>query len=257
MKVVILAGGFGTRISEETELLPKPMIQIGGKPILWHIMKIYSYYGHDEFIILLGYKGYMIKEYFNNYFLHQNDVTIDLAKNKMRLHNNYVEPWTVTLIDTGLNTMTGGRIKKAHKYIGDETFLLTYGDGVSDVDINQSIEFHRSHGKTVTMTAVKPEGRFGAIDIIENKIVSFLEKPKQDGAWINGGFMVCQPEVFNYIDDADDTVFERTPLENLAKNNQLRAFKHNKFWRPMDTLRDKMQLDQLIQNNKAEWIKWD
>ena len=256
MKVVILAGGFGTRISEESDLLPKPMIQIGEKPILWHIMKIYSYYGYNEFIILLGYKGYIIKEYFSNYFLHQSDVTINLANNEMQIHHNATEPWKVTLIDTGLNTMTGGRIKKAQKFIANETFMLTYGDGVSDVDINKLLDFHKSHGKAITMTAVQPEGRFGAIDIEKDKVLKFLEKPKGDGTWINGGFFVCEPKIFDYITEGDATIFERAPLENLAKDGELCAFKHNKFWKPMDTLRDKIQLEKMITNNKAGWIKW-
>ena len=256
MKTIILCGGLGTRISEETDLLPKPMIQIGGKPILWHIMKIYSYYGYNEFIILLGYKGYMIKEYFSNYFLHQSDVTINLANNEIQIHNNSTEPWKVTLIDTGLNTMTGGRIKKVQKYVGDETFMLTYGDGVSDVDINQLLRFHKSHGKTITMTAVQPDGRFGALNIENDKITKFLEKPKGDGTWINGGFFICEAKVFEYIAERDSTIFEREPLENLAKDGEMYAFKHHKFWKPMDTLRDKLQLERMIEENNADWMKW-
>lgn len=256
MKVLILAGGLGSRLSEETTLKPKPMVEIGGKPIIWHIMKIYSYYGFNEFIILLGYKGYMIKEYFANYFLHQSDVTIDMTTNSMEVHNNKAEPWKITLIDTGLNSMTGGRIKRAKNYINNESFLLTYGDGVSDVNINQLIDFHKSHGGALTMTSVQPEGRFGALTIDEtNKVTSFLEKPKGDGAWINGGFFVCNSEVIDYIDN-DATVFEKEPLEKLAKDNKLFTFKHKGFWKPMDTMRDKSQLEELIENGTAPWMLW-
>ena len=257
MKVLILCGGMGTRISEETDLIPKPMIQIGDKPILWHIMKIYSYYGFNEFIILLGYKGYVIKEYFSNYFLHQSDVTIDMANNEMQIHNNSTEPWKITLIDTGLNTMTGGRIKRVQEYVGKETFMLTYGDGVSDVDIGKLVDFHHAHGKTLTMTAVQPEGRFGALDIENDRVTNYLEKPKGDGTWINGGFFVCEPAVFDYITEGDSTIFERKPLEHLAKNGELFAYKHRKFWKPMDTLRDKIQLERMIETDNAEWIKWE
>jgi glucose-1-phosphate cytidylyltransferase len=256
MKILILAGGLGSRLSEETTLKPKPMIEIGGKPILWHIMKIYSSYGFYEFIILCGYKGYMIKEYFAHYFLHMTDVTIDMTSNTITHHNNKAEPWKVTLIDTGLNTMTGGRIKKASDYIGNEPFMLTYGDGVADIDINHLVEFHKSHGKLITMTSVLPEGRFGAINIDNsNKVNSFREKPKGDGSWINGGFFVCQPEVLNYIQN-EKSVFEKEPLENLAHDGQLFAYKHHGFWKPMDTQRDKSQLDELIELNKAPWIRW-
>jgi glucose-1-phosphate cytidylyltransferase len=256
MKVLILAGGLGSRLSEETTLKPKPMVEIGGKPIIWHIMKIYSYYGFNEFIILLGYKGYMIKEYFANYFLHQSDVTIDMTTNSMEVHNNKAEPWKITLIDTGLNSMTGGRIKRAKNYINNESFLLTYGDGVSDVNINQLIDFHKSHSGALTMTSVQPEGRFGALTIDEtNKVTSFLEKPKGDGAWINGGFFVCNSEVIDYIDN-DATVFEKEPLEKLAKDNKLFTFKHKGFWKPMDTMRDKSQLEELIENGTAPWMLW-
>ena len=257
MKVIILCGGMGTRISEETDLIPKPMIQIGGKPILWHILKIYSYYGFNEFIILLGYKGYIIKEYFSNYFLHQSDVTINLANNEMQIHNNSTEPWKVTLIDTGLNTMTGGRIKRVQEYVGKETFMLTYGDGVSDVDLGKLLDFHHAHGKALTMTAVQPEGRFGALDIENDRVTNYLEKPKGDGTWINGGFFVCEPVVFDYITEGDSTIFERKPLENLAKNGELFTYKHRKFWKPMDTLRDKIQLERMIETDNAEWIKWE
>ncbi|MCK9401177.1 MAG: glucose-1-phosphate cytidylyltransferase [Bacteroidales bacterium] len=256
MKVLILAGGLGSRLSEETALKPKPMVEIGGKPILWHIMKIYSSYGFNEFVILCGYKGYMIKEYFAHYFLHMADMTIDMTSNTITHHNNYAEPWKVTLIDTGLDTMTGGRIKRAQEYVGNEPFMLTYGDGVGDVDINQLVEFHMNHGKFITMTSVLPEGRFGALEIDESlKVKSFQEKPKGDGSWINGGFFVCQPEVFDYI-EGDKTIFEIDPLENLAKDNQLYTYKHHGFWKPMDNQRDKSQMEELIEKNKAPWIKW-
>jgi len=256
MKVLILAGGLGSRLSEETTLKPKPMVEIGGKPILWHIMKIYSSYGFNEFIILCGYKGYMIKSYFANYYRHMADMTVDMTNNSIEYHKNNAEPWRVTLIDTGLGTMTGGRIKRVQKYVGNEPFMLTYGDGVGDVDINKLVEFHKNHGKFITMTSVLPEGRFGALSIDDScKVNSFQEKPKGDGSWINGGFFVCQPEVFNYIKD-DNTIFERDPLENLAKDNQLYTYKHTGFWKPMDTQRDKTQLEELIENNKAPWIRW-
>lgn len=256
MKVLILAGGFGTRLSEETDIRPKPMAEIGGKPILWHIMKIYSQYGFNEFVILLGYKGYYIKEYFANYFLHQSDLTIDLKKNKVEVHSNFSEPWKVTLLDTGLNSMTGGRIKRAGDYIGDEDFLLTYGDGVANIDIEELLKFHKSHGKLMTMTSVLPEGRFGAIETDQNnKILEFKEKPKGDGNWINGGFFVCSPKVLDYI-DGDETVFEQKPLENLASEGELYTYRHEGFWKCMDTLRDKTQLNEMWQNNKAEWKIW-
>src|SRR4051812_26547422 len=226
MKVLILAGGLGTRLSEETDIRPKPMAEIGGKPILWHIMKGYSHYGFNEFVILLGYKGYYIKEYFANYFLHQSDVTIDLGTNQMEVHNNTSEPWKVTLLETGLNTMTGGRIKRAKDFIGAEPFLLTYGDGVADVNMHTLIDFHRKHGKAITMTAVLPEGRFGALQTDGNdRVQSFMEKPKGDGSWINGGFFVCEPGVLDYIED-DNTVFEQKPLEQLAKNGELYTYRH-------------------------------
>ena len=221
MKVLILAGGFGTRLSEQTEIKPKPMVEIGGKPILWHILKIYSTYGYNDFVILLGYKGYVIKEFFANYFLHQSDLTIDIKNNKIEIHDNYSENWKITLVDTGAETLTGGRIKRAGKFVDNEPFLLTYGDGVSDVDIQKLVEFHKSHGKLATMTAIQPEGRFGALDISKNnEINSFIEKPKGDNAWINGGFFVCQPEVLNYI-NGDETIFEKEPLEKLAKEGQI------------------------------------
>jgi glucose-1-phosphate cytidylyltransferase len=256
MKVVILAGGFGTRLSEETDTKPKPMVNIGEKPILWHIMKLYSSYGFNEFVILLGYKGYVIKEFFSNYFLHQSDVTFDLSKNSMEIHQNESEPWKVTLVDTGLNTLTGGRIKRAKEYIGNDDFLLTYGDGLSNVDIAKSVKFHKSHDKIVTMTTVQPVGRYGAINIREdNSISSFKEKPKGDGAWINGGFFVCKPEVLEYI-DGDSTIFEQEPLTNLAINGELISFKHYKFWECMDTLRDKKSLCEMWNSGKAPWKKW-
>ena len=257
MKVLILAGGLGSRLSEETVLKPKPMVEIGGKPILWHIMKIYSHYGFNEFIILCGYKGYMIKEYFANYYRHMSDMTIDMTTNSITHHANHAEPWKVTLVDTGMDTMTGGRIKRVQKYVGDEPFMLTYGDGVSDVNIPELLKFHREHGKAITMTAVQPEGRFGSLQITsENKVTSFQEKPKGDGSWINAGFFVCQPEVFDYITNGDKTIFERTPLEKLASNGQLFTYKHNGFWKPMDTLRDKNQLEEMIEQGTAPWIKW-
>ena len=257
MKVLLLAGGFGTRLSEETDVRPKPMVEIGGKPILWHIMKIYSHYGFNEFVILLGYKGYYIKEYFANYFLHQSDITIDITTGKMEVLNNSSEPWKVTLLDTGLDTMTGGRIKRAQTFVGDEPFMLTYGDGVADIDIKKLIEFHKSHGKAMTITSAQPEGRFGALNIDkENKVTSFLEKPKGDGGWINAGFFVCEPKVFDYITEGDSTVFEQSPLQNLAKDGEIFTYKHEGFWKPMDTLRDKMQLQQLWESKKAPWKVW-
>lgn len=257
MKVLILAGGLGSRLSEETTLKPKPMVEIGGKPILWHIMKIYSSFGYNDFIILCGYKGYMIKEYFAHYFLHMSDMTIDMKTNTIINHNNNAEPWKVTLVDTGLETMTGSRIKRVKSYIGDEPFMLTYGDGVSDVDLTELVSFHKSHGKAITMTSVQPEGRYGSLLVDDDqKVLSFQEKPQGDGAWINAGFFVCQPEVFSFIPDGDNIIFEREPLEQLARNGQLYTYKHEGFWRPMDTQRDKTQLETLIEKNKAPWIKW-
>ncbi len=256
MKVLILAGGFGTRISEESDIKPKPMIDIGGKPILWHIMKHYSSYGFNEFVILLGYKSYVIKEYFANYYLHNSDVTIDTANQTMEIHNNYSENWKITLLDTGLHTMTGGRVKRAKDFIGNQPFMLTYGDGVSDVNLKELLEFHKSHGNKITMTSIQPEGRFGALKIEgDNKISSFLEKPKGDGAWINGGFFVCEPSVLNYIQN-DETIFEREPLERLAQEGELYSFKHEGFWKCMDTLRDKNQLNEMWDNGKAKWKSW-
>lgn len=257
MKVVILAGGYGTRISEETDVKPKPMVTIGGKPILWHIMKIYSQHGFNEFVILLGYKGYYIKEYFANYFLHQSDVTIDLKTNSMEVHSNTSEPWKVTLVDTGIDTMTGGRIKRAQKHIGNGTFLLTYGDGVSDIDITDSVIFHKSHGKAITMTAVQPEARFGNLDIDNDlNINRFIEKPKTEAGWINGGFFVCEPEVFEYVEEDELCIFEQEPLQKLAIDGKMAAYKHHGFWQPMDTLRDNQKLNKLWKDNNAPWKTW-
>ncbi len=257
MKVVVLAGGFGTRISEETDLRPKPMIDIGGKPILWHIMKIYSSYGFNEFVVLLGYKGYFIKEYFNNYFLHQSDVTFDLQNNNMTIHNNESEPWKITLIETGLNSMTGRRIKKAQNYIGEEQFMLTYGDGVSDININELVKFHNSHNKIMTISSVQPEGRFGALSIDNtDRVMEFEEKPKGKGNWINAGFCVCNPKVFDYIDPAKNVVFEQEPLKSLAKDGELYTYKHKGFWKPMDSLKDKHDLNNLWEKKIAPWKLW-
>lgn len=257
-KVVILAGGLGTRLSEETKLVPKPMVEIGGKPILWHIMKIYSHYGFNDFIILTGYKSHVIKDYFVNYYQQYSDITVDMLNNSVEIHKTKTEPWKVTMLYTGQDTMTGGRIKKAQEYIGNEPFLLTYGDGVSNIDINKLIECHKKSNKYLTLTAVKPSGRFGALDISDNgTIQSFKEKPEGDGAWINGGFMVCQPEVFDYIAEGKtDVIFERTPLEKLAEDGQLNSYKHDGFWRPMDTLKDKNDLTDMWQNNQAPWAVW-
>jgi glucose-1-phosphate cytidylyltransferase len=257
MKVIILAGGLGTRLSEETTIKPKPMVEIGGMPILWHIMKIYSYYGFHEFIICLGYKGYYIKEFFINYFLHKSDVTIDLTSNKLEIHNNNCEPWKVSLIDTGSETMTGGRVLRVKDYTKNEPFLMTYGDGVADININKLIEFHKSKKSIATLSAVMPTGRFGALNINhENKVEEFTEKPKGDGSWINAGFFVLEPEIFNYIEN-DASVFEKKPLETLAAENQLNAYHHNGFWMPMDKLSDKMELEKLWSNSKAPWKVWE
>lgn len=257
MKVVILAGGLGTRLSEETDVKPKPMIEIGGKPILWHIMKIYSYYGFNDFVICCGYKGYLIKEYFANYYMHQADITVDLAENKLEIHSSYAEPWRVTLVDTGINTMTGGRIKRIQKYIGDEAFMLTYGDGVGNVNIKELVEFHQKNKKKATITAVQPIGRFGSINFDESgKISTFKEKPK-DADWVNGGFFVLEPDAFNFIDDSDQTIWERTPLEKLVKEEELMAFKHKGFWHPMDTLRDKTELEQMWNSENCDWRLWN
>ncbi len=258
MKVVILAGGFGTRISEESHLKPKPMIEIGNQPILWHIMKEYSAYGFNEFVICAGYKQQVIKEYFANYYLHRSDITFDFtAENSMVVHNNVAEPWKVSVVDTGLNTMTGGRIRRVKEYIGGETFMLTYGDGVCDIDLAKLYEFHRRSGKLATMTAIQPGGRFGTMDIAgDNAVERFSEKRKEDGGWINGGYMVLEPKVIDYI-EGDDTTFEREPLERLAAEGQLQAYKHDGFWQCMDTLRDKTMLDGLLEENRAPWKVWD
>lgn len=258
MKVVILAGGFGTRISEESHLRPKPMIEIGERPILWHIMKIYSHYGFNDFIICLGYKGYYIKEYFAHYFLHESDITYDFREgNKQIIHNQFAEPWKVTLVNTGVNTMTGGRIKRIQKYVGDETFMLTYGDGVADINLHRLVEFHRRHGKIATVTSTQPLGRFGALEIAEDSTVTgFQEKPKGDGQWINAGFFVCEPNIFNYL-DGDEIVFEQTPMRMLAQDQQLVSYRHDGFWQPMDSLRDKNILENLWATGKAPWKLWD
>jgi glucose-1-phosphate cytidylyltransferase len=254
MKVVLLAGGLGTRISEESSLRPKPMIEIGGRPILWHIMKIYLAHGLRDFVICCGYKGYMIKEYFANYSLHMSDVTIDMEKNSIEVHQKKAEPWRVTLVDTGEATQTGGRLKRVSEYIDDD-FCMTYGDGVGSVDITQSIAFHRKHGKLATMTATQPPGRFGALQLQENAVTSFLEKPTGDGGWINGGFFVLSPKTLELI-EGDDTIWERKPLETLAQTGQLQAFFHPGFWQPMDTLRDKSHLEDLWQSGAAPWKAW-
>jgi glucose-1-phosphate cytidylyltransferase len=258
MKVVILAGGYGTRISEESMTRPKPMIEINGDPILWHIMKEYSHYGFNEFIICAGYKQHIIKEFFANYYLHHSDITFDFsAENSMTVHNNVVEPWKVTIVDTGLNTLTGGRIKRVRKYIGEEPFLLTYGDGVCDVNIADVVAFHKKHGKLATMTAVQPGGRFGTLEINGNGVIEqFAEKRKEDGGWINGGYMVLEPQVFDYI-EGDSTTFERKPLEKLSEEGQLIAYKYNGFWQCMDTMKDKMYLEELLEKNKAPWKVWE
>jgi glucose-1-phosphate cytidylyltransferase len=258
MKVVLLAGGFGTRLTEETKSIPKPMVPIGNEPIIWHIMKTYSKYGYNDFVICLGYKGYVIKEYFANYFLHRSDVTIDIKNDEISVHNNDAEPWKVTLVDTWLNTMTGGRIKRIQKYIGNESFMLTYGDGVADINIDELVKKHQKSSKLLTVTAYKPQGKFGSLDLDKNgDVQSFTEKPAGDGIWIKAGYFVCQPEVFDYIDDNDDSViFERAPLENIAKDGNMTSFTHEKFWKPMDTLRDNVELNDMWNNNKAPWKVW-
>jgi len=255
MKAVILAGGFGTRLSEETVLKPKPMVEIGGYPVIWHIMKLYSHYGINDFIICCGYKGYLIKEYFANYYMHMSDLTVDLDTGNVKYYNYKAEPWKITLIDTGLNTMTGGRIKRIKEHIGRETFMLTYGDGVANVDISKLLAFHKLHNKVATVTAVQPSGRFGVLNINNyNNVNAFMEKPGD--AWINGGYFVLEPEIFNYI-ECDSTIFEREPLERLTKKDEFMAYKHNGFWKPMDTLRDKNELESLWKNGKAPWKVWD
>jgi glucose-1-phosphate cytidylyltransferase len=257
MKIVILAGGFGTRISEESHLKPKPMIEVGEHPILWHVMKLYSAYGFNDFIICLGYKGYVIKEYFANYFLHNSDVTFDLGNNSLEIHDSTAESWKVTLVNTGLNTPTGGRIKRVRKYVGTETFMMTYGDGVSNVNIPRLLDFHREHGKHATITAVQPPGRFGALafDGEADIVKTFQEKPEGDGAWINGGFFVLEPTVFDYI-ERDDVLWEKQPLTNLSADGQLVAYRHDGFWKPMDTLRDKVELEEQWNNGAAQWKIW-
>lgn len=258
MKVVLLAGGFGTRISEESQFKPKPMVELGGMPILWHIMKLYSHYGFNEFVICAGYKQHVIKEYFADYFLHTSDVTFDFTNGKgnMIVHKNAAEPWKVTIVDTGLNTMTGGRIRRVREYVGNEPFFLTYGDGVSNVDIGKLLKFHKQHGKLVTITSVNPGQRFGSLDIApDGRIVDFREKAKGDGALINGGFMVCQPEFIDYI-EGDGTTLEKEPLENVAHDGQLMSFRHDGFWQPMDTVREKQQLEKLWADGIAPWKVW-
>jgi glucose-1-phosphate cytidylyltransferase len=256
MKVVILAGGLGTRLSEETVLKPKPMVEVGGMPILWHIMKIYSSFGYNDFIVCLGYKGYVIKEYFANYFLHKSDVTISLRNNSIDVHGSEAEDWKITLVDTGSETMTGGRIKRIKSFVNNETFMLTYGDGVGNVNIDELVAFHKAHGGLCTVTSAQPSGRFGALSIDDNnRVTSFQEKPKGDGAWINAGFFVCEPKVFEYI-AGDQTTWEREPMEQLAHESEMHTFKHNGFWKPMDTLRDKHELDADYTAGKAKWKIW-
>lgn len=256
MKVVLLAGGLGTRLSEETIVKPKPMVEIGGMPVIWHIMKIYSAHGFNDFVVCLGYKGYVIKEYFANYFLHESDVTISLKNNSVLVHDSHTEPWKITLVDTGYNSMTGGRIKRIQPHVGNEPFLLTYGDGVGDVNITELVAFHKQRKKYCTVTSVQPSGRFGALNLSDDDSVhSFMEKPRGDGAWINGGFFVCEPAVFDFI-EGDGTIWEKEPLEQLADQNQLAAYKHSGFWKPMDTLRDKHELEQDWLANTAPWKIW-
>jgi glucose-1-phosphate cytidylyltransferase len=257
MKAVILAGGYGTRISEESAVRPKPLVEIGGMPILWHVMKIYSTHGVDEFIICCGYKGFMIKEYFSKYALHMSDITFDLKGNSQMVHRNGVEPWTVTLVDTGEGTMTGGRLKRVRKYVGDETFCFTYGDGVGDINVSEAIAFHRQQKALATLTAVQPPGRFGAFRLGQGSpfIASFKEKPDGDGAWVNGGFFILEPGVFDYI-DGDETSWEKEPMERLARAGRLAAYRHHGFWQPMDTLRDKHLLDELWSSGKPAWKSW-
>ena len=255
MKAVILAGGLGTRISEETYLKPKPMIEVGGRPILWHVLKIYSAHGINDFIICAGYKGYVIKEYFANYFLHMSDVTFDMKNNRMEVHNQRSEPWRVTIVDTGETTMTGGRLKKVQDYVGNESFCFTYGDGVGDVDVSALVSFHKNQGRTATLTGVQPPGRFGALEVEGTKVSGFQEKPDGDGSWVNGGFFVLEPSVFDLVEN-DSTIWERSPLESLGVSNQLIIYKHGGFWQPMDTLRDKLHLEELWESGKAPWKVW-
>lgn len=257
MKIVLLAGGMGTRLSEETDIRPKPMVDIGGKPILWHIMKMYSHYGFDDFIVCLGYKGYYIKEYFYHYYLHNSDVTFDFSKQTPDriVHSTNAEPWRITLVDTGAETMTGGRLKRVKEYIGNETFMMTYGDGVSNVDITKLLEHHKKMNKKATLTAVLPSGKFGALEIEGDSIRSFQEKPQGDGSWVNGGFFVLEPSVFELLKD-DTTIWERDPLEKLASSDELSAYKHNGFWKPMDTLRDKIELNSMWEAGNAPWKSW-
>lgn len=257
MKVVILAGGRGSRLSEETRNIPKPMVEIGGKPIIWHIMKRYSHYGFNDFIICLGYKSYMIKEYFSHYFLHMSDVTIDMVENKTQIHSTCSEPWKITLVDTGLETMTGGRVKRIKKYVQGKPFMLTYGDGVADIDIAKLLKFHKSHGKVLTVTAAQLMGRFGSLLLNKkNQVKGFLEKPKGDNHWINGGYFVAQPEIFDYL-RSDEAIFEKEPLVNLAQDGEMFAYRHSGFWFPMDTLRDKIYLEELWQSREAPWKIWE
>ena len=253
MKTVILAGGYGTRLSEETILKPKPMVEIGGRPIIWHIMTHYSKFGFNDFIILLGYKGYLIKEYFVNYFVHNSDFIVDLENNNVEILNKQNLKWKVTLVDTGLNTMTGGRVKKVQEYINEDTFMLTYGDGLIDLNINKLVNFHNRHGKAMTMTTSQPDGRFGAVELNGNQVTQFIEKPRGDNSWINVGYFVCNKKVFNFIKDDENEVLEKSPLESLANQNELFTYKHNGFWMPMDTLRDKLKLEDMWKNNEAPW----
>ncbi len=256
MKVIILAGGLGTRLSEETDTKPKPMVEIGGKPILWHIMKTYSHYGFNDFVICAGYKGYIIKEYFYNYFLHHSSITVNMVDNTVEYHNSDSEPWKVTIADTGVDSMTGGRIKRVQQYVGNESFMLTYGDGVGNINITELVAYHKQHGKKATLTSVQPSGRFGLLNMDEvNNVSSFVEKPKGDGGWINAGFFVLEPSVFDLIEN-DQTIWERDPLETLANQGELNAYKHYGFWKPMDTLKDKNDLNDMWNGNTAEWKIW-
>ncbi|MDN3921591.1 glucose-1-phosphate cytidylyltransferase [Roseateles violae] len=256
MKAVILAGGLGTRLAEETSVRPKPMVEVGGRPVLWHILKLYSHHGVNDFVICLGYKGYVIKEYFANYFLHMSDVTFDLAENRMEIRNRHCEPWRVTLVDTGEHTQTGGRLKRVQSYLDDEPFCFTYGDGLSNVDIGGLIAFHKAQGRQATVTAVQPPGRFGALDIEGHRITRFAEKPQGDGNWINGGFFVLERKTVDLIDEGDATIWERGPMEALARQGQLSAYAHEGFWQPMDTLRDKLKLEELWESGQAPWKVW-